>query len=84
MVIGTAIGYQGRHMRFNSDGSPILTDSGYKWFLIVLAPLFLDYLPELKSPRLMEFVDAVCWPTQSDFRYRPHQDLGAALLSTHL
>jgi hypothetical protein len=38
MVVGTAIGYQGRHMRFNADGSPIVTDPGYRWFLIVLNP----------------------------------------------
>jgi hypothetical protein len=40
MIVGTAVGYQGRHIGFDVNGSLILTDPEYRWFLIVCGSVF--------------------------------------------
>jgi hypothetical protein len=42
-------------MRFNPDGSPILTDPGYRWFLIVFGAPPLYHAVEVTSATLIVF-----------------------------
>lgn len=80
LVLGTALGYQGRHMRFTEEGAPILSDPGYTWFLKVKN----TQIKPFEYNVFLQNEDALRRPTEPNFCDRSHEDFCVALLPPHL